>query len=400
MRSLPLLLALLPAVALTPRAWTQIPYGEAISNAPPRAPVTEGLIRVNRNGSCAAIKGLFNTPRSDFVNGVALDPIDQRVWIGGIGRVDTVEITPTDTITNLTLIANTQSGRVEGFTFDDNCNPVLATGNIRGTGIVRLDRASGASTRIAGGTSWPFQDGVPEGICRDPDGNLYFGVNSPGNVTAVFRLTKNPVDGSYGAPVSLGPVRQPSKVTFAPAVGTRAARLYYMAVGGDIGWFPPTGGTPVFVRSSLGYSIDYDSRRDDFWVIFSGPQMHRMDHGGGSSAICSYGASGFATSSDANDWPFHETRVCPQYLPAAPTAFTLELSMSCPPGSDAGILILSPFPVLLTLGVAGADGKVFVKIPNVVFQAGSPGIVAFVSASYDRTRGALTVGPTKTWPLN
>lgn len=415
------LLLLAPAL-VGPLAAQGVPHRDAIASSFSDIAPVEGLLLVSRSGAVAPVTGLAGTARgSDEINSIQLDPVNDRVWIGGIspvaGRVDTFTVGAGNTVANFAAVANVGAASVSGIAFDPNGNAICSSGTISSTGtggIFRVNRGSGAVTQIAGGASWTFAAGTANCVASDEAGNIYFAVTSVGAPVYVLSPDAN---GDYPGPaVLLGTTAPPSTsstisgVEFAPAAGARPARVWWTTFGGagtNIGYIPAGGGAAVAAGpgvSSAPNWIDYDALADDFWVLTGGinpDEVFAVDHAGTPVRIAQYpvgGANGSPSAIDANDCAIADATVLPQYVPAAGT-FTLEVGTCCPPGQIGGV-ILPQAGLVLVAGIAPADGRIFIRIPGIGFPRGNRGAVQFQGVCFDRQTGRFTLGPVQRWPRN
>jgi hypothetical protein len=412
------------ALALAGTVAAQVPHGDSIMSIFTNAAPLEGLLLVKRSGAVTPVTGLAATTRGADINSIQLDPIDNRVWIGGItasvGRLDHLIVLPTNVIANLTAFGNTGIGvSVSGIAFDDNSNPIVSSGTISTTGtggIFRFDRKTGLPTRIAGGATWTGQVGTANCVCRDPGGSIYFGVT--GAPATIYRLAKDNNGDYTTAAVALGTIAPPSSsstisgLDYVPASGAIPPRLYWTTFGSAgtaVGYIPINGGAAVTVGAIGGNNapnwVDYDAVADDMLVITGGinpDEIYKMDRPGAHSLIAQVppgGNNGTPSAIDANDCTFAETMIAPNYLPAA-GSFDLEFGTCCPAGYAAGVILLSPGPLFLATGSVAADGKLWVKFTNLNLPRGTPGILSMVSACFDRNTGRLIVGQPVRWPRN
>jgi len=411
--------------SLVSTAAAQVGRGEAIVSQFANLAPMEGLLKVNRNGTATPVTGLALTARaSNDINSIQLDPVNNRIWIGGItasaGRLDSFEVSAANAVVNFAANGNIGTGgSIAAITFDDNGNPILASGTIStvGTGgIFKVDRKTSTVTRIVGGATWPGLAGTANAISRDATGNLYLGVAGSAQI---WRIPAD-ANGNYTvAPVLLGtstptsPQTTISAVEYAPAAGTRPARVWWTtfgAAGQAVGYLPATGGASTAVGTIGGNNapnwIDYDELVGDFWITTGGinpDEIYRMDHAGVHALIAQVppaGANGSPSASDANDCPAGEVNIVPNFM-AIPTAtFDLEMGTCCVPGEVAAVALVSPAFLLISNGIVGTDGRIHVKIPNLTLAAGTPGILTFQAACINRVGPVLRLGAPKRWPRN
>lgn len=397
-----------------------VPHSDAILSIFSDLPPMEGLLLVSRGGATAPVTGLAATARtSDEINSIQLGPVDDRVWIGGIapvaGRVDTFTVGAGNTVTNFAAITSLGAFSVSGIAFDPNGNAICSSGTISTSGgIFRIDRGTGTATSIAGGASWTFASGTANCVATDAAGNVYFGVTSTGG--PIYVLTPD-ANGDYPGPaVLLGNTAPPStsstisSVEFAPALGARPARVWWTTfgtAGTNVGYIPAGGGAAVAVGPGLSSApnwIDYDELADDFWALTGGidpDEIFAVDHAGTPVRIAQVppgGINGSPSAIDANDCPFGEATVLPQYVPAS-GAFTLEVGTCCPPGQVGGVF-LPQANLVLVAGRAPANGRIFARVPRLTFPRGFAGAVLFQAVCFDPATGRFTIGRLQRWPRN
>ncbi len=411
------------AVVLAASLSAQVPPGAAVmSNISNVAPM-EGVLLVTRAGTATPITGLALTARASHeINSIQLDPVDDRVWIGGIspvvGRVDTFTVAGT-AVANFTAIGNTgNGGSISGIAFDLNGNAMCSSGTLSTTGtggIFRADRQTNAITRLVGGATWPFLGtGTANCVCTDPSGNLYFGQTLN---ASIYMLAPGPNGDYSGVPVLVGVALPPSSsatissVEYAPANGARPAILWWTtfgAAGTAIGTMALPAGPAVAVGPSpfAPNWVDYDALNDDFWLINGGINpdvVMTMNHLGAQTLVAQVppaGVNGSPSAIDANDCRPGTTTILPQFVPSPGGAVRVEIGTCCPPGSIGGVAIISPTVATLVVGNAGADGRIFASFPGVFLAAGTPNTVTLISACFNPATGVLTVGQPVTWPRN
>ncbi|MEZ5966427.1 MAG: hypothetical protein R3F56_21505 [Planctomycetota bacterium] len=411
MRQLFLLSLLVPAAAAQ-----GIPRGDAIVSAFSHPAGTEGLWRVSSGGITTQILGLgLAGSAGTGVNSVQLDPIDDRVWIGGInsngdtsGQVNWIRLSAGGTVAQFSQHGSTGLPlSIAGITFDDNGNPVVASGRASGGGgIFRIDRATGASTRIAS-----LANGLHNAITRDDSGNLYLGifdtvVGAGGG--EIYRMAKNP-DCSYRAPSLLGTVSVPQVSSVAwcrdPSGGSNDVLL--VTTFGSTFEMPATGGAARIIPA-IGFLnwVDLDRGANRFLM---------PDDGSGPSNVFSLtrdystaalhaslfaGTAGTLSCIDSNDDPAAELAAIPA-CPARDVPVTVELGVSCPPGQLAIVHIVAPVSVPLLVAPAPGHGRVFVQLPGVVVPTGfPPGSLVLQAACFDPVGNSLVVGRPVGWPAN
>ncbi len=399
----------------------QVPHGDAILSVFNGVAPIAGLALVKRSpATITPVTGLAATARANTdINSIQLDPCDNRVWIGGINlsaaRIDTFTLNGAAVANFLAVGTTGNASSVAGIAFDANGNAVCASGVINTTGgVFRVNRKTNAVTRIVGGPTWGGQPGTCNCICSDDVGNLYFGVT--GGSATVYQLSPG-ANGDYaGTALSVGIISPPSSsniissIEWAPATSNRPQRLWWTAFS--------TGGTAVGhlvsgVATAVGTLgddsapnwIDYDALTDDqFWVLTAGidpDNVLSLDHAGVDTLIAPLPPNGFNGSPsaiDANDTPPTRLTVLPQYVSGA--AIDIEACTTCPPGDVGGILLVSPAVVLLTTGLAGPNGRVFVKFPNLTVLRGQPNTLTLQAVCFNTTTAVITSGPLVTWPRN
>jgi hypothetical protein len=398
----------------------QIPHGDAILSAFSSSAPLEGLAAVKRSpATITPITGLGATARgNNDVNSIQLDPVDRRVWIGGIsasaGRLDNFTLNG-NAVTSLVAVGTLSSmASVSAIAFDINGNAVCSSGQINTTGgLFRVHRKTNAVTRIAGGSNWSGQSGICNALCSDAGGNLYFGIT--GTPTTVYRLSPGN-DGTYaGAPLTVGTIFPPSSsdiissLAFAPAGAQRLPRLWWTTFGlrgTALGYLE---GSNAIAQGIIGEEtalngLDYSPLSDDFWGVTAGvdpDNVMTLNHTGAHTVLSPLppgGLNGSPSAIDANDIPFGKLTVLPQFLDG--TIFDFEAGTTCPPGQIGGILITAPTTFVLTTATAGVDGRVFVKFPNVAVARGTPNSITFQAVCFNPTSGLITFGTPVTWPQN
>lgn len=393
-----------------------------MSNFTNAAPM-EGLLLCNRNGTLTPVTGLLAARGvAPDLNSIQLDPVDDRVWIGGItasaGRIDTLKVTGS-AVTNFTVIGNTgNGGSISGIAHDANGNAVASSGSITGTGgLFRVDRKTNLVTRFVGGGSWTGQAGTCNCVCSDDFGNLYFGVT--GAPATVYMLAPGPNGDYAGVPVVVGTVAPPSSsatissVEYAPAVGLRPARIWWTTFGSAgtaVGFIPWPAGAAVAMGPIGGNSapnwIDYDVAMDDFWLVTGGinpdtvMNVNHLGVGVNVGLVPPGGVNGTPSAIDVNDCDPAVAKILPQYVPVNGGPFDLEFGTCCPPGHIGGVLLSTFGNYPLVVGFAGADGRLFGKLINVTWPAGLPGLLTFQAVCFDPRNNTFDFGPLMTWPRN
>jgi len=391
-----------------------VPYDQCIvSNFANIAPC-EGLMIVSRTGTVTNVTGLLAAGSAgNGVNAVRMDPIDDRIWLGGINQngntprqVNWCRIGPANTVTQFSQHATVPgtSTSISAIAFDDNGNPVVTSGTLAsGGGVYRVSRSTPANvtliTQIATGTH--------NAICRDPAGNMYLGMTGG----AIHKLVKN-LDGSFQAPVLLGTIAGAptvSGITWAPiAPNNEVLVTTFGAVGNNVFRLPANGGAPVVAPTTFQAPnwIEYDRRHDDFLLASGGinpDEVIRMTRANASNQVCILAAGGDTGSPsfiDSNDDANHDIRAVPMILNGTAAPFNLELCASAPPGDLVFLGMSAPFGQLFGFGVAPANGRVHVTLPNIQSAGLPPNIFTFVAASINVSTNALTVGVPLLWPSN
>src|SRR5262245_12660718 len=149
----------------------QLPYSSSILGViGPLAP-SEGLYIADRAGGNIAVTGLVAAGSSNAnVNAIALDPIDDRIWIASStsNQLNWIRITGT-TVTQFSLFGTTPAVSINAITFDDNSNPIICQAVGAAGGVYRFDRKLGGAGVNIGSVAGT---GTHNGVCRDPAGNL------------------------------------------------------------------------------------------------------------------------------------------------------------------------------------------------------------------------------------
>jgi hypothetical protein len=160
-----------------------VPRGQAIVSVISNIGVSQGLWLSARTGTCTAVTGLSAAGSPGFgVNSVQLDPVDDRIWLGGInsngntaGQVNWCRIdNSTNTVTQWMAHGTVAGGgSITGLAFDDDGNPIASSGTTTG-GVFRISRsAGGAGANLPG---YPIATGTHNAVARDASGNLYVGM--------------------------------------------------------------------------------------------------------------------------------------------------------------------------------------------------------------------------------
>ncbi len=377
-----------------------VPYGQAVVSADGTTATTNSLFLADRAGSCNNINGLA----TGEIGAVELDPIDKRIWIGGASgqrgvllyvTIDAGLNVVTETL-HATLPSILQPRNINGIAFDDDGNPVCAAQKE----VYVVGRRSAAVTvypvpGVAG-------SGSVTAICRDPQGNLFVGVNDTGRI---FMLQKNP-DCTYRAPQQLGvitPASTSALITGLEYLQGTPPQLYWTSrgtLGTSTGRFPLPAGPPVAGGTTPDEmeAIDYDVRLDDFLVVQRSGFVMSMTKGFATSTVCSVTTTQMGlTGVDTSDSRDGDTNIAPMCVHNQ--LFTLDIGTSAPSGRPVGIFIISPAVVTLTTATADATGRVHFSVPNLWMASGTPGVVTFASA-YLNASNRLVIGPIKRWPAN
>jgi hypothetical protein len=292
-----------------------VPRGQAIFSIIGNVAPSQGLWLAARPTTCTPVTGLVAAGAAGAgVNCVQLDPVDDRIWYGGInfapdvstaGQVNWIRI---DSGTN-TVTAFTQHGNignfvdaVHGIAFDDNGNPVCCFGNAAATSGVRTVSRNGGGVGVPLiGT--PIAGGIHNAICRDPAGNLYHGLFLNGQI---WKSVKNP-DCTYAAPVMLGtvPVTPVAAMDWCPPnnliIGT------FGAAGNAIFRMADTGGAAVVLSPTARdtNSIDFDPRVGDLWTVTAGinpDSVNTMTKQGAETLVCQPQGGNVGSPAAARRW--------------------------------------------------------------------------------------------------
>jgi hypothetical protein len=384
------------------------PFGGSVVSVISNLTPSEGIWFTDASGNATPILGLIAAGSAgNGVSACRLDPIDDRIWLGGTnnggntaGQVNWIRVTGA-TVTQFSQHANTgTASSIAAIEFDDNGNPIVAVA----TGIYRVERNTpGNATLIAS-----IPTGSSNALTKDFAGNLYVGQATAG---AVYVMTKNP-DGSFQTPVQIGSVPTTTivGVAFAPANGVDPDQIYVTTTGtagNNIYKIPAIGGGAITVPTtnpSLNW-CEYDRNRD--YVVFAqtGPtdRLFVIDRAGAerSLSVLGNGVIGTPSAVDMNDRVVDAVAVAPMLRNGSATPFDLEFGVTVRPGSYAFIGILNPTVELLGFGVAGADGRVSFRLPNInLGYAIPPSALTFAAASLDPLTGTLNLGASLNWPVN
>lgn len=393
-----------------------IPSGGSIVSVFGHPAGAEGLWLVQANGAEQQITGLATAGSAGTsVNSVQLDPVDDRIWIGGIndngntsGQVNWIRVSATNTVAQFRQHAQTGTGQsVAGITFDDNGNPIVVSGrNNVGGGVFRIDRATGASTRIAS-----LPNGLHNAITRDPTGNLYLGIFDTvlgAGGGEVYRMQKNP-DCTFQAPVLLGTLPDPrtTAVEWARDPLNGGNDVLVLTTFGPMFELSAMGGTPTLLTriGQLNW-VELDNRLDRFLLIDDGSygsEVFTLTRDYATAALHARllnAGAGVTSCIDINDDEFGDIRVIPA-CPVRDVPVDIEMGVSCPPGQIAVLHIVAPVAVPIVVAMAPSLGRVFTKIPGLIVPAAlPPGALVLQAACFDPVSATLTVGRPLSWPAN
>ncbi len=391
-----------------------VPYDSSVVGVTNNVSPSEGIWLADRTGASVAVTGLLAAGSAGSgVNAVQIDPIDGRVWLGGINsngqtsnQVNWIRITGTvvsQFVQHATLPYAALSS-VAAIAFDDNANPIACGSTAANAGgVFRVNRKlGGVATNIGSVAS-----GTHNAICTDGAGNLYVGMFTAGQVHVML---KNP-DCSFQPPVLLGSVAVTSisGITFVPAAGATPDELWistFGAAGAMLFRMPKTGGPGVAVANTSTSSnwCEYDRRHDDVLLAISAPDnVEKVLRTGANSVLNAIQAGNVGTLSyiDVNNAVDGNVVVAPMCLNGGLGPFDLELGITCPPGSIAIVGTGFPSVVVLGFGLAGADGRFSVTIPGITLGAPlAPASLGFLGACLDLGTGNLTIGAPVFWPAN
>jgi hypothetical protein len=408
------LLALLPVLCVAGIAPAQsVPWRQAVVSVISNVAPSEGIWFVDRaTGSSVPITGLLaaGSP-GNGISAIAMDPVDDRIWLGGINnngntgnQLNWIRCTGTAVTqwTQFATVAMTTSSSINAILFDDNGNPVFCGGTAAGQGgVFRADRRTGGAATLIGAVA----SGTHNALAKDSAGNLYVGMFGNGQI---HQLVKNP-DGSFQPPAPWGTVTGVNifGLAFAPADGVHPDQLF-VVVGGPasplVSVIPvPAGGagTAVATTQTLLNWVEYDRRQNDLLSVQSAPdRMTAIARGGGDAVVASIGNTniGTPTALDANDGAEGELVVVPALLNGGVGPFDLEVGMTAPPGSLALIALSAPFVDVLTLGVPAADGRLVWKLPNLALLGPLPPATLQFTAAWFDTGFNLQTGAPVSWP--
>lgn len=384
----------------------QVPHGTSVLGVITSVPPGEGLYAADRLGNCTPVTGLFaaGSPNAN-VNALALDPIDDRIWVSilGINHLGWIRMTGT-TVTQFELHGYVPFNPINAITFDDDSRPIVCGGDDATGGVFRFDRKNGGAATLLGRVAGT---GRHNALARDSAGNLYVGMFLTGEVHVMAENT----NGTFQPPTLFGTVSTGtiSSMAFAPARGSSPDELWittFGGVGSMLFRLPvPSGGvaTPVANVLASCNAVDYDRSNDDILVSTqAGPdEFVRVDRATGvATVVCAVqgGNAGILTANDANDAPFATTVVAPMVLAGNLGPFDLELGTTAPPGSLVVIGTQSPTTSVIAIGIAGSDGRLNVALPDLVLGAAMPpGAFEFVTLYLDSTSTPV-IGPPVAWP--
>ncbi len=400
------LLLALPLVAQT------VPYGQSVVSVFGNVAPGEGLWFVDRvSGASQSITGLLAAGSvGSGVNAVAIDPIDDRIWLGGMNsngntanQLNWVRLTGgvVSQFQQFATITPATAQAIHAIVFDDNANPVFCAGTAAVFGgVFRADRRTGIVTSLGAVAS-----GTHTALAKDSAGNVYVGMFGNGQVHVLAKA----LDGSLAPPVLFGTVSNPNiaGLTFAPSDGIQPDQLFVVCSGPAsplVSVIPILGGgagSAVATTQTMLNWIDYDRRHNDLLLAQTSPdRVVRLARGGGDTVLASIGNSNIGTPSclDTNDGADGEVVAAPMILNGALGPFDLELSTTAPPGSLVLLGTVAPAVQVLTIAVAGPDGRVFVKFPNLtVGVALPPGALQMMAAWFDPSFN-LQLGTPVAWP--
>jgi len=86
-------------------------------------------------------------------------------------------------------------------------------------------------------------------------------------------------------------------------------------------------------------------------------------------------------------------------VPNPPVPFTAEIGVCCEPGDTAVFGIVTPFVLILGVGVAGPDGRVWASYPNINLPPGTAGALTFLAGCVNPA-GQVTLTNPVPWPRN
>jgi hypothetical protein len=401
-RLFPVVSALLGTTALLS---AQVPHGSSVIGVIANVAPGEGLFLADRAGGNVAVTGLLAAgSATSNVNAVALDPIDDRVWIAtsSNNQLNWLRITGS-TVSQFQQFGTAgTTTSIAAITFDANANPIVCFGTGATGGLFRFDRTLGGAGVLIGGVPGTTAHNA---ICRDPAGNLYAGMFNG----QVHVFLQNP-DGTYQAPTLVGTTATASisGIAFAPADGVNPDELWittFGAAGNQLFRMPAAGGAGVAVANSLAGCnwIDYDRSQNDLLVATQAglDRFMQVDRSTGLDTQLSQiqaGNAGVPASNDCNDAAFAATRVAPMILNGAVGPFDLEIGTSAPPGTLAVVGVGAPFVSILGVAVVGADGRLNVSFPGITLAGPiAPGTLTFLAAYFDASFN-LVVGAPVAWP--
>jgi hypothetical protein len=415
------------ATCLASALAAQVQPGEAIVSVFSNLAPLDGLMTATRAGTCTPVTGLSALAIQN-INSVALDPIDDTIWIGSIStaptthglrslRIDAANAVIPASLALRGTLPTAPTGSISGIDFDLNCNPVVTSGAVPpGTGgVFMIDRNTGAVTNLLAP-----HPALPAGTanCIDVDpgtGTLYFGVTSPG--APIYRMTPNAVGAYTTAPVLVGTIAPPStSSTISGLSFVPPASIFWTTFGTAVtcfGSLPAGGGAAVAIPGvtnpwNAPNWVEYDGLARDMWVLSGGinpDTLWTTDAAGVNPVVCLLppgGVNGSPSCVDVNDSRPGTLKVCPRFVPAVPAVVNVEISLWWRPG-DIGALAIEVAPgnfVLLNVGRIDRAGC-FVLRARVVLGAGTPGVLRFYGACIAPDLSVIRgiTGPVL-WPAN
>lgn len=398
MRTVPVAIALLCAVA-----FGQVPVGQAVNGS---ISTTNPLLAfVDRAGLLTRVTGA-SLPS---FNAVAIDPIDGDLWLGAwqSGAVRRARLSGSSIVSE-PLAVTVPISSVAAIAFDVNGHALAVGGSPSTTGgVFRIDRNTGAVTRIFGGPASGLS-GTLNAAETDPlTGDLYLGLAVAGQV---WRLTP-PL---YDAPVLIGTasgittiagltvVRNPAMplgAVFLACFGT-AGNNSLQSIDLASGTVSVIPGVPAL--PDLNW-VDYDDVAGDLWMNGTAQSRRVMlSTLTGSNTLLGTFSAGSPASIEVNDVRVDTATltIAPRYLPTPTAAINLEFGVAGNPGELAVVAITSPFMMVLGSGIVDGGGRFDVSFPGFVMQSGFPGFAQFLAGTLDPTTLALKLSSPVAWPAN
>jgi hypothetical protein len=382
-----------------------VPRGRAIVSVISNLGASQGLWLAARGGTCVAVTGLAAAGSPGFgVNAVQLDPVDDRIWLGGInsngntaGQVNWCRIDNSTNIVTQWSAHGTVAGgaSVTGLAFDDDGNPIASTGTATG-GVFRISRSAGGAGVLLPG--YPRPTGTHNAVARDASGNLYVGMFTTGEI---YKSVKN-ADCTYAAAVLLGAVVPNSVAALEWCPPNNVIIGTFGTAGSAVFRMPDTGGAATVLSATARDTngIEYDARAGDLWTVTAGlnpDDVKLMSKLGVETPVCTLQPPDVGSPSwvDTCDCPGDAlSNVIPQCALTG-TPFTLEVGTCCPPG-DLGVVFLLTFNLPLVVGAVGGNGRISGSFPNLVLPLGTqPGSLQFISACLG---SQFQIGPVTPWP--